>query len=172
MSLDAALKRPHCWRARFKEIKPQVWPRWLTSCSCSAAAVLKPLFLCLVLLGLSVEPHLGLIFHSDLLFHGFPYRCLTQGPSILPSGKEAEGGPEEERDFPGVPVDFLLQASSLAFSGTPNSLLFFLFFNKINLLNCLYSYFAEDRHLEASDSNQDSCISTPPFWASMPFSVL
>ena len=44
MSLDAALKRPRCCRARFKEIKPQVWPQWLTSYSCSAAAVLKPFF--------------------------------------------------------------------------------------------------------------------------------
>ena len=91
-----------------------------------------------------MEPHLGLIFSS-----GLPSAVSLTGVSLrapLRRGRQA---------WASVPVDFLLQASPPAFSGTPNSLQFSVFLNK--LPNCLYSYFAEDKHLEASDSNQDCC---------------
>lgn len=118
--------------------------------------VLKPPFpVCFGLAGVPVEPHLGLIFSSGLRFHGFPYGRLTQGPCVLPVGRRGR------QAWASVPVDFLLQASPPAFSRTPNSLQFSVFFNK--LPNCLYSYFAEDKHLEASDSNQDCCYFNSPF---------
>ena len=68
--------------------------------------------------------------------------------ALCPSwGEQGEAGLRKR-----IPLDFLLQASSPAFSGTPNSLQSSVFLNKLS--NCLYSYFAEDKHLEASDSNQ------------------
>lgn len=94
-----------------------------------------------------MEPHLGLILSSGLRFHGFPYRSHS-GPLCPSCGEEGKAGLRKRSC--GLPPPGL---SSCFFRNT--SLQFSVFFNK--LPNCLYSYFAEDKHLEVSDSNQDCC---------------